>query len=220
MKNIILGVVGAILVVIIAVLGSLLWQSGQNNGNDKGIINNEKVEISNGQNELNMKNNNQDNGVNKSEQVVGNSAIANQIKLKQFTDKDFGISFEYLSKYIIEKSNGGALKGDIPIESSLYVMNSSYTKKLSGANVGPKLIISKSRGNIIFTNGFENNKIEDKLINGVRYQKFQLTGMGEPYGYFAKQGDWYYTFEIAFAPKGDSNAQEFENIMKSVKFIK
>ncbi len=146
---------------------------------------------------------------------------------KKFSDTAFGLGFVYPQKYSFSRENGlrRIYRSDDTLKvESLRIKDIKNDIREYGGNMGPQMLISKSKKPLIIAKDIETdgdgNKLVDKFINGIKYRKFKLTGMGEPWGYFVQKNGWYYTFEMAFAPEGEKDAQAFENIMKSVKFIK
>ena len=225
MKKTIVTIIITVLIITVGVMGFLLWQTNKKQTQNSEVnpiaidtINNTGLDDAKPKVIDNSDNLNDDTVQTTTQKNANNDQDKNNFK--KFIDKDFGISFEHpeeckISKHHMEHAiyNQQNRYADVDI-----IFCTSYSnddvKKLKGFS------ISKSKENIIFPNGAKDSQIEDEFINGIRYQKFKMEGVGEPYGYYTRQGNWYYTFEITFAPEDSEEAQVFENIIKSVKFLK
>jgi hypothetical protein len=156
---------------------------------------------------------------NEEQPIVKQNGVNNIEDTGKFEDVNFGIKFEYPSGYKI--GNMGHSTKIIRKPGNSMKVDTIEIVKQNGKKMDFKIIITKSKENIIIPDNTrsDNDKLEDKLIGDIKYKKFKLTGMGEAYGYFVKNNGYYYTFETVFAPKGSKEAQIFEDIMKTVRFI-
>lgn len=155
-----------------------------------------------------------DSGSNTSSPAQATSAAAvaaSSIQWTTFHNANFGISLPRPTDYIVQET----MTETINANNKTFEAEFIYMRESELGGESPFLEVLRTKDPLVL-NGYLNadNPLVDVSIGGTAWQKFHWEGMGDPFGYVIKKGDWYIV--VSFTGWDESFAEA--NVMTKVMF--